>query len=83
MTCVDGGASTFAGATLADEGYADVAVLEGGVRAWRQAGHGIEQGLTGVMSTPADVVPAGTDRGYADMMNYLRWEEELGRKYES
>ena len=83
VTCVDGVASTFAGATLADEGYADVAVLEGGVRAWRQAGHGIEQGLTGVMSTPADVVPAGTDRGYADMMNYLRWEEELGRKYES
>ena len=83
VTCVDGVASTFAGATLADEGYADVAVLEGGMRAWRQAGHGIEQGLTGVMSTPADVVPAGTDRGYADMMNYLRWEEELGRKYES
>ena len=83
VTCVDGIASTFAGATLADEGYADVSVLEGGMRAWRQAGHGIEQGLTGVMSTPADVVPAGTDRGYADMMNYLRWEEELGRKYES
>ena len=83
VTCVDGVASTFAGATLVDEGYADVAVLEGGMRAWRQAGNGIEQGLTGVMSTPADVVPAGTDRGYADMMNYLRWEEELGRKYES
>ena len=83
VTCGDGIASTFAGATLADEGYADVSVLEGGVNAWRQAGRDVEQGLTGVMSTPADVVPAGTDRGYADMMNYLRWEEELGRKYES
>ena len=83
VTCVDGIASTFAGATLVDDGYADVSVLEGGMNAWRRDGHEVEQGLTGVMSTPADVVPAGTDRGFADMMNYLRWEEELGRKYES
>ena len=83
VTCVDGITSTFAGATLADMGYTNVAVLEGGMEAWQQAGYEIEKGLTGVMSTPADVVPAGTDRGYADMMNYLRWEEELGRKYES
>ena len=83
VTCVDGVTSTFAGATLADEGYADVAVLEGGMQAWQSDGREIEKGLSGVMSTPADVVPAGTDRGFADMMNYLRWEEELGRKYES
>lgn len=83
VTCMDGITSAFAGATLVDEGYADVSVLGDGMNAWRQAGHAIEKGLTGVMSTPADVVPAGTDRGYADMMNYLRWEEELGRKYES
>ena len=83
VTCADGITSTFAGATLADEGYADVAVLEGGMHAWRQSAREVEQGLSGVMSTPADVVPAGTDRGFADMMNYLRWEEELGRKYET
>ena len=83
VTCVDGITSTFAGATLADEGYADVSVLEGGMNAWQRDGREIEKGLAGVMSTPADVVPAGTDRGFADMMNYLRWEEELGRKYES
>lgn len=83
VTCADGIASTFAGAALTDEGYADVRVLEGGMSAWRQSDSEVEQGLTGVMSTPADVVPAGTDRGYADMMNYLRWEEELGRKYEA
>ena len=82
-TCANGISSTFAAATLADEGYTDVAVLQGGMSAWRRAGIGTEQGLSGVMSTPADVVPAGTDRGFADMMNYLRWEEELGRKYES
>ena len=83
VTCADGITSTFAGATLADEGYADVAVLEDGMLAWQQAGRETERGLAGVMSTPADVVPAGTERGYADMMNYLRWEEELGRKYET
>ena len=83
VTCADGVTSTFAGAALADEGYADVGVLEGGMRSWQDAGYATEKGLTGVMSTPADVVPAGTDRGFADMMNYLRWEEELGRKYES
>jgi hypothetical protein len=33
------------------------------------------------MAPPADVVPAGPDRNYADMMNYLRWEEALGEKY--
>jgi hypothetical protein len=26
-------------------------------------------------------VPAGPDRSYADMINYLRWEEKLGHKY--
>ena len=83
VTCGNGVTSTFAGAALADEGYGDVAVLEGGIRAWLAAGRDVEEGLSGVMSTPADVVPAGTDRGFADMMNYLRWEEELGRKYES
>ncbi len=83
VTCVDGVASTFAGATLVDEGYADIAVLKGGMRAWQEAGYAIEKGLSGVMHAPTDVVPAGTERGYADMMNYLRWEEELGRKYES
>ena len=42
----------------------------------------VEKGLTNVMSPPNDVVAAGPDRSYADMMNYLRWEEALGHKYE-
>jgi len=25
----------------------------------------------------------GTDRNWADAMHYLRWEEELGKKYET
>ena len=34
-----------------------------------------------VMAPPVDVVPAGPDRNFADMQNYLRWEEALGHKY--
>jgi hypothetical protein len=43
----------------------------------------VETGLTGAMSPPTDVLPAGTNRNYADMVNYLRWEEALGLKYQS
>ncbi len=82
VTCSDGERSTFAGAALVDGGYTDVAVLAGGIAAWQKADHPIERGLTGVMSTPSDVVPAGTERSYADMMNYLRWEIALGDKYQ-
>ena len=35
------------------------------------------------MSPPTDVLPTGIDRNYADMVNYLRWEEALGHKYQS
>ena len=74
--------SALAGATLLDMGYSDVSVLDGGMAAWRQAGLPAERGLSGVMSSPNDVVLSGPDRNYADMMNYLRWEEALGTKYE-
>ena len=81
VTCLDGRNATLAGATLKELGYHNVAVLEGGMAAWQAAGLPVEKGLSGVMSTPADVVPAGPDRNFADMMNYLRWEEALGYKY--
>ena len=82
VTCLDGANSVLAAATLLEMGYADVAALDGGLRAWRQAGLPVELGLSGVMSSPNDVVLSGPDRNYADMMNYLRWEEALGEKYE-
>ena len=81
VTCVDGSQSLVAGGTLADMGYSDVAVLEGGTAGWRDSGLSLERGLSGVMAPPADMVPTGPDRNYADMMNYLRWEEALGEKY--
>jgi len=64
-------------------GYEDVSVLDGGMAAWRKAGMDIEQGLSGVMGPPTDMVLSGPDRNYADMMNYLRWETALGEKYET
>ena len=82
VTCLDGANSALAAATLLEMGYADVAALDGGLRAWRQSGLPVELGLSGVMSSPNDVVLSGPDRNYADMMNYLRWEEALGEKYE-
>ena len=81
VTCNDGQSSVLAGATLKELGYRDVAVLEGGMAAWRQAGLLVETGLTGVMAPPTDVVILGVDRNPAEMMHYLRWETALGEKY--
>lgn len=81
VTCNDGTGSSLAAVTLAELGYADVAVLDGGMAAWQKAGLPLEKGLAGVMAAPTDVVLSGPDRNFADMQNYLRWEEALGRKY--
>ncbi len=78
---VDGGQAPLAAQTLRELGYGDVAVLHGGMRAWHAAELPLERGLTGLLSAPEDVVPAGPDRTQADMIHYLRWEEALGRKY--
>jgi rhodanese-related sulfurtransferase len=83
VTCADGRNSPLAGATLKGLGYPNISVLEGGMNAWRQAGLPVEEGLSGVMRPPTDLVFSGPDRTYADMMNYLRWEETLGHKYET
>ena len=81
VTCLDGRSATLAGATLKELGYQSVAVLDGGMAAWQRAGLPVEKGLAGVMAPPNDVVLSGPDRNFADMMNYLRWEEALGYKY--
>lgn len=81
VTCSDGRSSVLAGATLKELAYQDVSVVEGGMAAWQKAGRPVEKGLSGVMAPPTDVVLAGPDRNFADMQNYLRWEEALGRKY--
>jgi rhodanese-related sulfurtransferase len=81
VTCLDGRNATLAGATLEELGYQSVTVLDGGMAAWQKAGLPVEKGLAGVMASPNDVVLSGPERNFADMMNYLRWEEALGYKY--
>jgi rhodanese-related sulfurtransferase len=83
VTDEDGSDAVLAAATLMDMGYREVAALAGGTEAWRAEGRPLERGLTGLMRAPDDVVPAGPDRSFADMINYLRWEERLGHKYAS
>jgi rhodanese-related sulfurtransferase len=83
VTCSDGRNSVLAGLTLKELGYQNVAALDGGMAAWQKAGLSVEKGLSGVMAPPTDVVLSGPDRNFADMMNYLRWEEALGYKYAS
>src|SRR5438445_426763 len=79
--CADGRGSALAAATLGELSYQSVSILEGGMAAWQNAGLPVDKGLAGVMAPPTDVVPAGPDRNFADMQNYLRWEEALGHKY--
>ena len=81
VTCRDGRNAILSGATLTELGYRNVSVLEGGMAAWRQAGLPVENGLSGVMIAPTDMVNAGADRNFADRMTYLRWETALGDKY--
>jgi rhodanese-related sulfurtransferase len=79
VTCPDGVNSSLAAASLLTLGYSHIALLAGGLAAWQAAGLPIYTGLTGVTQAPDDVLPAR--RSYAEMLNYLRWEEELGEKY--
>ena len=81
VTCVTGRNSALAAVALGELGYTNVSVLEGGMAKWREAGLPIEQGLTGIVRPPADINYLGVDRSYGEMMNYLRWETELGFKY--
>ena len=83
VTCADGLSSALAAATMLELGYNRAWVLGGGMAAWRQAGLSVETGLTGIMSAPTDVLLSGTERPFAEMINYLRWEEALGKKYET
>lgn len=77
VTCGDGVVSTLAAVTLAGVGYKDVSVLDGGTRAWRDAGRPLESGATRLLDEPDDVVLKPYQRGREAMEAYLRWEEAL------
>jgi rhodanese-related sulfurtransferase len=78
LTCPDGQQSIFGAAALKQLGYADVAVLDGGVRAWSSAGYPIDSGLNDCLVPPNDVVLSPSIRGSKeDMQKYLDWELKL------
>ena len=77
VTCADGTQSTLAAATLVGIGYRHARVLEGGTRAWVQAGLAVESGAPTLWDETDDVVLKPYERGRAAMEAYLRWEEAL------
>ncbi|MDH3444124.1 MAG: rhodanese-like domain-containing protein [Deltaproteobacteria bacterium] len=80
VTCHDGVQSVFAARTLAERGYFNVSVLEGGVEAWQAAGFETEKGLTVCWSEPIDVVLSPSITGDKEaMQRYLDWEVKLTR----
>ena len=83
VICATGEQSLLAAQTLLEHGRADVSAVAGGMTAYQEAGLPIEYGLSGVRSTPNDVLTFGPQRGFADMQHYLRWETALGEKYAS
>jgi rhodanese-related sulfurtransferase len=80
LTCPDGRSSVLAAQTLADLGYVDVAVLNGGVQAWQAAGLPVEKVLDACLVEPNDAVLSPSIRGNKeDMLRYLEWETKLPR----
>ena len=78
ITCPDGQQSVLGSRTLFELGYSNVAVLDGGVNAWRAAGYAMETGMTECWSEVNDVVlsPSVTGDKQA-MQRYLDWELQL------
>lgn len=91
LTCNNGARSALAAKTLQDLGYTDVRWLEGGLDAWKAAGHPVVEGLDGAdvseREAKDDIEMIGRvgplARSRQDMIDYLEWEIELGHKYES
>jgi rhodanese-related sulfurtransferase len=78
VTCPDGKQSIFAARALAEIGYTDVAVLDGGLRSYSIAGLLIDHGLGICLAPTNDVVLSPSIRGTKeDMQRYLDWELKL------
>jgi len=78
VTCPDGQHSVLAARALTEIGYRNVAVLNGGVRAWTAAGFATGKGLDGCLVEPNDVVLSPSIKGDKEAMRrYLEWEMKL------
>lgn len=77
VVCDGRARAIFAGSLWRQMGFPRVYALDGGVGAWTGAGHDLERG-----GEERPFVGGGT-RTREQMIEYLRWEEELGEKYAS
>ena len=71
LTCADGRQSIFAARQLAQVGYSDVQVLDGGVRGWMAAGLETAVGLDDCLVKANDVVLSPSIRGNREEMQRL------------
>lgn len=91
VTCDTGERSALAAATLGELGYQSVQWLEGGINGWQDSGGEIVEGLDGadvpLKLAKEDVEMLGRRgplaRDRQDMIDYLTWEIDLGKKYET
>jgi rhodanese-related sulfurtransferase len=78
LSCHDGQSSILAARTLADMGYNEIFVLDGGVQMWTRAGYPTERGLESCLVEPNDVVLSPSVKGDKEAMRrYLEWEVKL------
>src|SRR5262245_14253308 len=78
LACRDGQSSILAAKTLAEIGYKEVFVLNGGIRMWERASYPIETGLDACLVEPNDVVLSPSVKGDKEAMRrYLEWEIKL------
>ncbi len=80
VTCCDGMRSAFSAAALSGMGYEDVSFIDGGKRAWSEAGFSLEEGDQGFEGPVIDVALKPYDIGPDAMEEYLSWEENLGKE---
>jgi rhodanese-related sulfurtransferase len=78
LSCRDGQSSILAARTLAEMGYKEIFVLDGGVQMWERAGYPTERGLESCLVEPNDVVLSPSVKGDKEAMRrYLEWEIKL------
>lgn len=78
LSCSDGKSSVLAARTVAEMGYRNVDVLDGGVHAWTAAGYSTDTGLDACLVEPNDVVLSPSVTGDREQMKrYLEWEMKL------
>ncbi|HJU16678.1 MAG TPA: rhodanese-like domain-containing protein [Stellaceae bacterium] len=84
LTSPDGIVARLAAAELADPGFAEVRVLDGGTAAWRAAGLPLAQGREAMADEPDDCWrrPYDPYAGADARQRYLRWEIDLVHQIE-